>query len=169
MEIALDEIINPHYNPEFVVEKALTHIDKIKEKLEIPMTEFVSAASRLKRNRGISFLVTFEANGKKELVPLRVESTKMEIHTQFTDKEDTVSWRGRQIHSISIELGQTMGDLVRKITTYLKMSFNRFKRRLQSYAHHNKLKLEKRLTRFKEKTEPYRRPNFRQPCHPCHC
>lgn len=165
MEIALDEVINPHYDPDFVVEKALIHIDHKKVEFDLPITEFTIAAGRLKRKRGISFLVTMEACGKKELVPLRVESTQMEIHTQYAQKEETMTWHGKQIHSISVELGQTMGDLVRKISIFLKTSFNRFKRRLQSYAHRNNRKLEKRLERLKPKSEPYRRPNFRQPCH----
>ncbi|MDD5164953.1 MAG: hypothetical protein PHG25_00215 [Candidatus Pacebacteria bacterium] len=162
MEITLDEVIDPRMEPIYVVENMLNHIKNMSEKLNIPFKGFAAAAARMKRKSGITFLVTLEEGGKEEFVPLRVESTKMAIYTQFADRDSLASWRGKQIHSIKIYHGQTMGELFRKITTYLKTSLHRFKRKLQGHAHRNGLKLEKRLLRTQQRSERYRRPDHHQ-------
>ena len=163
MELAFNEPIDPHADPKSVVYDILSHVFNMREKLGLPMESFIEAPARLKR-MGVTFLVKLEQFGKQELVPLRVENTKV-MYTRFCLKEDMASWRGKFVHSISVKSGQTIGDLFKRVALCLKTSFHRFMRKIQKNAHKNNIRLAKEFARTREHCEPFRRVHSHQMCH----
>ena len=163
MELAFNELIDPHADPKSIVFEILHRISDMRKELGLPIEGFVEAPARLKR-LGVTFLVKLEQFGKKELVPLRVENTKV-MYTRFCLKEDMASWIGKFVHSISVKSGQTLGDLFKKVTMCLKTSFHRFMRKIQKNAHKNNVRLAKEFARTREHCEPFRRVNTHQMCH----
>jgi hypothetical protein len=127
------ELINPHADPKAVVHDAFSRIVKFREDYDIPIQGFSEAPAKLQRE-GVTFLVELVCGGKIEKVPFRVENEAV-VRTVFCSKRRMASWRGRVIHSITVHVKQTVGELMKKISQYLRTSLHRFQRRLQKQLH----------------------------------
>ena len=129
MDLGFNEPVNPHIDPKIVVEDILHRILNLRDKLKLPIMGFVEAPARLQR-QGVTFLVKIFDGDAMEDVPLRVENETV-VRTRYFKKEHLGSWRGRVIHSVTVHVRHTVGELIKKISKHLRVSLHRFQHKLQ--------------------------------------
>lgn len=127
------------------VEQAVNDIMERHKEEGIPICKICRAPARLTR-RGISLIITLFMNGKKEIVPLRVEDEDMARFRYCTDA-DLKSWRGKWIQCIRTNSDAPFKFILNQVKKCLRTAFNRFKHKLERNAHKMNVHLRKKCSR----------------------
>jgi hypothetical protein len=126
-------------SPMVLVEEALKSIVSTKE---LGTLKF-GWASRL-RKIGVTFVVTIEQDGVKDLVPLRVKNKSQGFIFSRKLNEQTRFWHGKYIHDICIDYCKSVEDIIRRVRICLKTALNRLMQKINRNLHKRNIHLARR-------------------------